>query len=497
MKDMLVKNIWSTGVAVLIGSDYPAKIDSNGDFRVKDMTGRWSKYSPNKFQVLKDDDNQMALLGKKAGDKPSVTTFITEVREAYTIDDVESLMSAVTSGAMTTEELGKAFSDLKKEDARKDYVAEVTTSEATKGDVERRVSPEDLEKIKTVFGTMKDAMKPAETKTETVKETSKVKKTMTLRDILMEQGVPGSLVDDMNEYRRAHTQPDMPESINARIPKPTELYQGGALWIDCITAILAGQHILLSGGKATGKNTLTQSLAFAFQRPLWDISFHSNIGKDELVGSETFRDGNVVFNPGMAYTCAMYGGIGVLDEINMAKDNAIAVLNSILDGRRVIDVPGYERLRLHEATTFIGTMNYGYAGTHPLNEALASRFVIPDVKELDNSALLKLLLKKFPEANKATLKYFVGVFQDLQKKAHNAEISTASVDLRGILAALSMVELGMAPNRAMVSNVVNKSFEEFERNIVKDVVNTRIPESWTSADVFTSSKTIVVDLSAV
>ena len=39
---------------------------------------------------------------------------------------------------------------------------------------------------------------------------------------------------------------------------------------------------------------------------------------------------------------AQYGGFCILDEINMAKNDAVAVLHSALDYRRLIDVPGYE-----------------------------------------------------------------------------------------------------------------------------------------------------------
>ncbi|MFR8736163.1 MAG: hypothetical protein ACLVFA_05725 [Butyricicoccus sp.] len=42
--------------------------------------------------------------------------------------------------------------------------------------------------------------------------------------------------------------------------------------------------------------------------------------------------------------CARYCGFGVLDEINMAKNEALAVLHATLDFRRSIDVPGYDRL---------------------------------------------------------------------------------------------------------------------------------------------------------
>ena len=80
-----------------------------------------------------------------------------------------------------------------------------------------------------------------------------------------------------------------------------------------------------------------------------------------LIGMDTFVDGAVAFRPGPVYRCAQCGGFGVLDEINMAKNEALAVLHAVLDFRRAIDVPGYERIPLAEETRFIATMNYGYA----------------------------------------------------------------------------------------------------------------------------------------
>ena len=63
----------------------------------------------------------------------------------------------------------------------------------------------------------------------------------------------------------------------------------------------------------------------------------------------------------------------------MAKNDAVSVLHATLDYRRSIDVPGYDRIDLHPAARFIGTMNYGYAGTKELNEALVSRFLVIDM----------------------------------------------------------------------------------------------------------------------
>ncbi len=116
-----------------------------------------------------------------------------------------------------------------------------------------------------------------------------------------------------------------------------------------------------------------------------------------LIGMDTFAGGQVVFRPGPVYRCAQCGGFGVLDEINMAKNEALAVLHAVLDFRRAIDVPGYDRIPLAEETRFIATMNYGYAGTRELNEALTSRFAWCQMPTITQDNLEKLLRAQFPD----------------------------------------------------------------------------------------------------
>ena len=143
--------------------------------------------------------------------------------------------------------------------------------------------------------------------------------------------------------------------------------------------------------------TPAENLAAAFGRPAWDISFHVNMDAASLIGMDTFAGGQVVFRPGPVYRCAQCGGFGVLDEINMAKNEALAVLHAVLDFRRAIDVPGYDRIPLAEETRFIATMNYGYAGTRELNEALTSRFVVIQMPTITQDNLEKLLRAQFPD----------------------------------------------------------------------------------------------------
>ena len=141
----------------------------------------------------------------------------------------------------------------------------------------------------------------------------------------------------------------------------------------------------------------------------------------------------------------------------------------------MIDVPGYERIFLDPAARFIGTMNYGYAGTRELNEALVSRFVVLDMPVISQENLEKLFRRGFPEMKPVWIGQFAELFQELRRKCDNAEISTKALDLRGLLSALHLIEKGISSGQALKLGIINKAFDPFERQLVADAVWSRIP----------------------
>lgn len=298
---------------------------------------------------------------------------------------------------------------------------------------------------------------------------------------LEEQGVSSSLINKIVKFREVYPVSD---EVKNRIIKPAIPFYGKDILEMAIAGILQGQNLLLTGPKATGKNILAENLAYIFNRPSYNISFHVNTNSGDLIGTDTFEDNEVKLRKGSIYRCAEYGGFGILDEINMAKNDAVSVLHATLDYRRSIDVPGYDKIDLHPAARFIGTMNYGYAGTKELNEALVSRFLVIDMSAQTEETLGFIFHQMFPNARESAIEQFVGLFLDLQLKALNSEISTKALDLRGLLAAMKIVDVGLSPAKAVRMGVVNKTFDVFEKEIVEDVVSTRIPSEWTREDVY-------------
>ena len=281
---------------------------------------------------------------------------------------------------------------------------------------------------------------------------------------LEDQKIAQELIGELRDFHMRYTVEDQ---VKERVEKPDILFYGKKILEMSTAALLQGDNLLLSGAKATGKNVLCETLAWIFGRPEYDISFHVNTDSADLIGTDTFINNEVRLRKGPIYQCAEFGGFGILDEINMAKNDAVSVLHATLDHRRRIDIPGYNRILLHPATRFIGTMNYGYAGTRELNEALVSRFMVIDMPEMDEDSVLFVLRQHFPDGEKSALKAFAGLFLDLQIKAYHGEISTKSLDLRGLVSAVKATRSGLSPIDAIQMGIINKSFDVFEKEIVE------------------------------
>ena len=269
------------------------------------------------------------------------------------------------------------------------------------------------------------------------------------------------------------TQFPVDEALRSRITRPPVEFIGEEVMELAVSALLQGENILLSGGKATGKNILADNLAWLCGRPVYNVSFHVNTDSSTLIGTDTFVGGEVRLRRGPVAQAALNGGFCILDEINMAKNEAVAVMHSVLDYRRLIDVPGYDCIPMHPAARFIATMNYGYAGTRELNEALVSRFTVIRMPTLEEGQLHRLLGSAVPNASREDMDRCIGLFLDLNEKAVNGEISTHPVDMRGMIAALRLMTDGMNAADAVAISITNKCFDEYEFQLVRDVVMTR------------------------
>ena len=98
------------------------------------------------------------------------------------------------------------------------------------------------------------------------------------------------------------------EAVRSRIAEPPVKFIGDEIMELAVAALLQGENVLLSGGKATGKNILADNLAWLFRRPVYTVSFHVNTDSSTLIGTDTFTGGEVRLRRGPVALAAQYGG---------------------------------------------------------------------------------------------------------------------------------------------------------------------------------------------
>ena len=235
-----------------------------------------------------------------------------------------------------------------------------------------------------------------------------------LLETLRQEGVDPALLSAVEEYRAAHP---LAEALRPRIPVSAFTYYGKDVWEQALAALLCGENLLLAGGKATGKNVLAENLSAAFGRPAWDISFHVNMDAASLIGMDTFEGGAVNSGPARSTAAPSAAGLVCWTRSTWPKTRRWPSSTPCWTSAAPSTCPATSASRLAEETRFIATMNYGYAGTRELNEALTSRFVVIQMPTITQDNLEKLLRAQFPDLHANYVHQFALLFLDLQKSA--------------------------------------------------------------------------------
>ena len=91
-----------------------------------------------------------------------------------------------------------------------------------------------------------------------------------------EQGVPEGLLSAAEDWRREAEAADAAAEgalpAGRGVPRASYVYEGREVVEAAMAALLSGEHLLLVGPKATGKNVLAENLAAVFGRPDWNVS---------------------------------------------------------------------------------------------------------------------------------------------------------------------------------------------------------------------------------
>ncbi|MDR2504389.1 MAG: AAA family ATPase [Deltaproteobacteria bacterium] len=182
------------------------------------------------------------------------------------------------------------------------------------------------------------------------------------------------------------------------------------------------QAVLFHGPAGTGKTISCKLVCQEIAMPIMDV-INCTENLDEFVlGKFIPEEDRIVFKESYVTKAIRFGGAVVFEEINFAKPQYLAFLNSLLDDNGFVRLDNGEVVRRHPNFRFFATMNLGYFGTKELNQALYNRFnVILELAALSDEAVAKMLTTRVPECADKVDK-LLGVYHKLKKKIDSEEL---------------------------------------------------------------------------
>jgi MoxR-like ATPase len=258
------------------------------------------------------------------------------------------------------------------------------------------------------------------------------------------------------------------------------------------------QQIILKWPKGTGKTTTIYYVAQETGNPLVPIQLNGSTQVDTLIGKWLVNKEGTYWIDGLFTMAWKYGRWIILDELNMALPEIMAILHPALDSRGilVLDEKNGEIIQKHPNTRIFAAINPSedYAGTKEMNAALEDRFAgfalcdYPrEKKERDIILVNKKVaidddpLKKF-KAKEGTITKMVKCANEIRKLRRENKV-VFEVSTRGLIDwACWCVEIPI--KEAFKFAVLSKVGDADEMKTIMDVVDKHFSndEKWSEAN---------------
>jgi MoxR-like ATPase len=180
--------------------------------------------------------------------------------------------------------------------------------------------------------------------------------------------------------------------------------------------------VLFHGPAGTGKTIACKLACQAIALPIMETVNCTENLDEYILGKYVPQGDKIVFLESYVTKAVRCGGAVVFEEINFAKPQYLAFLNSLLDDNGFVRLDSGEIVKRHQHFRFFATMNLGYFGTKELNQALFNRFnAVIELAALSDDSIRKMLSVRVPECIPFIDK-MLGVYHKLKKKIESEEL---------------------------------------------------------------------------
>ncbi len=194
---------------------------------------------------------------------------------------------------------------------------------------------------------------------------------------------------------------------------------------DLVVWLLDPQDPLyLYGPTGCGKTSAIKQLAARLNYPVFEVTGHGRLEFADMIGHLAVREGSMHFEYGPLALAMRYGGLFLLNEIDLTSPEVAAGLNTVLDGSPLcIAENGGELIQPHPMFRFVATANSSglgdstgmYQGVQQQNLAWLDRFVIVEMGYPDKKVEEKLLADRFSTIPVDVRKHMVRFANEVRK----------------------------------------------------------------------------------
>ena len=199
------------------------------------------------------------------------------------------------------------------------------------------------------------------------------------------------------------------------------------------------EPLYLFGPSGSGKTSLVKQLASKLNYPVFEVTGHSRLETPDMIGHLAVENGNMTYQYGPLALAMKYGGLFLLNEIDLLDPATAAGLNTILDGAPLcIPEKHGELIQPHPNFRFVATANTNgasdemglYQGTLRQNLAFMDRFWLCEIPYPGVKAESQLLALNYPKLPKEIRAKMVAFANDVRKLFMGAEDGGSSLSDR-------------------------------------------------------------------
>lgn len=198
-------------------------------------------------------------------------------------------------------------------------------------------------------------------------------------------------------------QPKLKMEISNLVPAKDDTYVPFGFYRD-LTSIIKSKTfypVFITGMSGNGKTTMIEQACAALKRECIRVNISIETDEDDLIGSNTLVDGNVVYREGPVSIGMKRGSIVILDECDRGS-NKMMCLQAILEGKPYFNKKTGEVIYPQPGFNIIATANTKgqgsddgkYMSAQILDDAFLERFAITVEQEYPSTTVEKKIIMK-------------------------------------------------------------------------------------------------------